>query len=104
MPLISCFLVGFVTSIVTTLALCQFTGTLHTPAWLLNRVLRSESAVAGSHCFRVAPELFECKSSEETSELVSQVLIAAIFEKPTVFFQTISTVVRAGELGRSLVK
>ena len=48
--------------------------------------------------------LFECKSSEETSELVSQVLIAAIFEKPTVFFQTISTVVRAGELGRSLVK
>ena len=48
--------------------------------------------------------LFECKSREETYELVSQALIAAIFEKPAVVFQMISTVAAAGDLGRSLVK
>jgi hypothetical protein len=48
--------------------------------------------------------LFECKSSEETSEVVNQVLIAASLEKPALVFQTISTVVGAGDLGGSLVK
>jgi hypothetical protein len=39
--------------------------------------------------------------AEETSELVNQVLIAAIFEKPALVFQTISTGVGTGDLGRS---
>ena len=38
--------------------------------------------------------LFECKSREETSELVSQLLNAVILEKPAVVFHTVSTVVR----------
>jgi hypothetical protein len=49
--------------------------------------------------------LFECKSSEETSELVSQLLNAAILEKPAIVFHTISTLVAgAGDRRASLVK